>query len=54
MMKGQAMKNILENIGVRLWAMKNEKKYREKVVGNMAVVFIFSVAILMIYEGVVY
>lgn len=48
------MKNILENIGVRLWAIKNEEKYREKVVGNTAVVFILSVVILMIYEGVVY
>lgn len=48
------MKNILENIGVRLWAIKNEEKYREKVVGNTAVVFILSVAIMMIYEGVVY
>lgn len=48
------MKKVLEHIGVRLWAIKNEEKYKEKVLGNTAIVFIVVTAIMMIYEGVVY
>lgn len=48
------MKKVLEHIGVRLWAIKNEEKYRAKVFGNTGIVVIISIAIMMIYEGVVY